>query len=318
MSDCGPPQWRWLALSWLGVLGPGIAPAQGLPSRASNTPVREATGCLRVHPRNPRYVTDDRGRAIWLGGSHTWANRQERGIEGITPDFDNEAYLDFLERSGHSFVRLWAWEHACWMQFVSHETPVRYSPLPWARTGPGRALDGGPRFDLTRWDPSYFERLRDRVAAAERRGIWVAVMLFQGFSVMDSWRDFRVGSPLRPVPDFAAIRRAVGDACRLAHEVDLALLTPSRELASSGYCLAAPGVAYLVWLPDGKEVALDLLKFGGAFRARWVRPESARGVTPWTVDGGAVRRLRPPGREGAILELTREEGGEREARRTSR
>jgi len=138
---------------------------------------------LRVHPDNPRYFTDGSGKAVYLTGSHTWASRQERGVEGETPDFDYDEYLDFLDRNGHNFIRLWAWEHAQWMQFVSRRTPIRYDPLPYPRTGPGAALDGKPKFDVTQFDEAYFDRLHARVFAARQRGIYVAVMLFQGFSV---------------------------------------------------------------------------------------------------------------------------------------
>jgi hypothetical protein len=142
-----------------------------------------ATGCLQVHPQNPRYFADPSGKAVWLTGSHTWANFQERGVKGRTADFDYERYLDFLERHGHNFVRMWRWEHAKWMQFASAATAVRYEPMAYERTGPGIALDGLPTFDLTRFDQAYFDRLRRRVAAAGQRGIYVSVMLFQGFSV---------------------------------------------------------------------------------------------------------------------------------------
>ena len=142
-----------------------------------------AGGPLRIHPDNPRYFADDTGRAVWLTGSHTWANFQERGVEGETPDFDYEVYLDFLEDHGHNFMRMWRWEQAKWMQFVPASTPIRYAPMAYERTGPGIAQDGKPRFDLTRFNQAYFDRLRRRVLAAGKRGIYVSVMLFQGFSV---------------------------------------------------------------------------------------------------------------------------------------
>ena len=61
--------------------------------------------------------------------------------------------------------------------------PVRYKPLPYERTGPGQALDGKPKFDLTKFNNEYFRRLRQRVEQAGDRGIYVGVMLFQGFSL---------------------------------------------------------------------------------------------------------------------------------------
>ncbi|HEV8262861.1 MAG TPA: DUF6298 domain-containing protein, partial [Burkholderiales bacterium] len=63
--------------------------------------------------------------------------------------------------------------------FVHH-----IAPLPWLRTGPGQALDGKPKFDLTKFNHAYFERLRARVSAAGRRGIYVSVMLFEGWGLM--------------------------------------------------------------------------------------------------------------------------------------
>ena len=63
--------------------------------------------------------------------------------------------------------------------FVHH-----VAPLPWLRTGPGNAADGKPKFDLTKFDTEYFERLRRRVEAAGQRGIYVSVMLFEGWGLM--------------------------------------------------------------------------------------------------------------------------------------
>ncbi|NQV35521.1 MAG: hypothetical protein HQ515_22700 [Phycisphaeraceae bacterium] len=140
-------------------------------------------GPLRVHGKNARYFSHASGKAIILSGSHTWANFQERGVEGHTPEFDYEAYLDFMEAHEHNFMRLWRWEHAQWMQFVPQDTLIRYKPMAYMRTGPGEALDGKPRFDLTQFNQAYFDRLRERVVSARQRGIYVGVMLFQGFSI---------------------------------------------------------------------------------------------------------------------------------------
>jgi hypothetical protein len=99
-------------------------------------------GPLRVHSENPRYFMDGSGKAVFLTGSHTWANFQERGVEGETPNFDYEQYLDFMQLMGHNFIRMWRWEHAQWMQFVPAETLIRYKPMAYIRTGPGPILIG--------------------------------------------------------------------------------------------------------------------------------------------------------------------------------
>ena len=151
----------------------------GRPSRA--------TGPLRVHPTNPRYFTDGSGQAIYLTGSHTWNNLVDMDKADPPTPFDFEAYLDFLDRYGHNFIRLWTWDSVIWdsrangklgKDFVHH-----VAPLPWARTGPDDALDGQPRFDLTKFDPAYFDRLRTRVRAAGDKGIYVSIMLFEGWGL---------------------------------------------------------------------------------------------------------------------------------------
>ncbi|MHB1309586.1 MAG: hypothetical protein ACYC23_21140, partial [Limisphaerales bacterium] len=158
------------------------------------TLAESASGPLRVHPTNPRYFTDGAKRvdgsprAVYLTGSHTWNNLVDMAREDPPAGFDFDAYLGFLTGHGHNFIRLWAWDSTVWdtraneglgKDFIHH-----VGPLPWLRTGPGLALDGKPRFDLTRFDPAYFERLRRRVAKAGQRGIYVSVMLFEGWGLM--------------------------------------------------------------------------------------------------------------------------------------
>ncbi len=55
---------------------------------------------LTICRENPCWLANSQGNAVFLTGSHTWANLQERGIAGQSPDFDYAGYLDFLE--GHS------------------------------------------------------------------------------------------------------------------------------------------------------------------------------------------------------------------------
>jgi hypothetical protein len=57
------------------------------------------------------------------------------------------------------------------------------TPQPWPRTGPAAATDGKPKFDLSRFEPAYFDRLREFVSAGGRAGIYVSVMLFDGWAL---------------------------------------------------------------------------------------------------------------------------------------
>lgn len=151
-----------------------------------------ASGPLVVAEANPRYFTvagegPGTGRAVFLTGSHIWNNLQDGmglGAEcaETSEPFDYDAYLRFLKERGHNFIRLWRWE-----QFKSQAAGGSHhlcmAPQPWARTGVGAATDGKPKFDLNSFDEAYFARLRERVAAAEREGIYVGVMLFDGWAL---------------------------------------------------------------------------------------------------------------------------------------
>ena len=142
----------------------------------------EATGPLRVLPENPRYFTDGHGKAIYLTGSHTWSNLVDLGQTDPPPVFNFEGYLDFIKRHNHNLIRLWRWELTkCQYQ---EGDALRYAePFPWLRTGPGTALDGKPKFDLSKFDELYFDRLRSRVIAAKEKGIYVLIMLFEGYGM---------------------------------------------------------------------------------------------------------------------------------------
>jgi hypothetical protein len=130
---------------------------------------------LRPHPEHPNLFQDPQGRPVRLAGSHHWDNLMENAERPGA--FDFERYLDRLEAWGHNFIRLWT--HEAW----THD--LHLHPRVYPRSGPGRALDGRPRFDLSRFDPEYFERLRGRVVRAGERGFYVSVMLFNGWSIHD-------------------------------------------------------------------------------------------------------------------------------------
>ena len=151
-----------------------------------------ATGPLRVSPDNPRYFADPSGKIVYLTGAHTWNSLVDLGRSDPPEKFDFNAYLDFLERHHHNFIRLWAWDSTTWdtraNQRLGKDFVHLAAPLPWQRTGPGEALDGKARFDLTKFDPDYFERLRSRVEQAGRRGIYVSVMLFEGWGLFHANR----------------------------------------------------------------------------------------------------------------------------------
>jgi hypothetical protein len=483
---------RWVAiLLAVGAVLGAAEPPVGLGEVPAS--VQPARGPLRVHPVNSRYFTDGTRNTdgsptvVYLTGSHTWNNLVDIGKDDPPEAFDFTAYLGFLERHGHNFIRLWTWEsttldtrsnRAYGRDFVEHA-----APQPWMRTGPGLALDGKPKFDLTKFNPVYFERLRERVRAAGRRGIYVSVMLFEGWGLMHAnrrppepgwaWRshpfhptnqvngiqadrdgdgitgevhrlgdealnqiqkayihrvidtvndldnvlyevineggekawdwwvvetvrayektlphqhligitghgaerlDSMLASPadwispgrndgygenppawkgakvslhdtdhiwgiggntawvwksfLRghqpifmdsydqkvlgkgPVDRWHDVRMALGQTRRWADRVELAAMTPHDDLASTKYCLAQPGVEYLVFVPGGTNLTMDLTAATGDFTVQWVDPVDGRLTPGEAVSGGAARTLTPPAAQpanrGAVLHLRRD------------
>jgi len=170
-----------------------LTPERGQKSLSGSLTGSAAAGPLVVSSATPRYFAVASGEAfeqklVYLTGSHMWNNFHDGLGPGTncaeTPEQnDYRAYLDFLKAHGHNFIRLWRWEHFKSQSPGGSGFHLCMSPQPWPRTGPGLALDGKPKFDLSRFDQVYFDRLRDRVFAAGHAGIYVSVMLFDGFAL---------------------------------------------------------------------------------------------------------------------------------------
>lgn len=135
---------------------------------------------LRASGVNPRYFSDGTGKAVYLAGSHTWADLQDQGSPAPAV-FDYSGYISFMKSHGFNLMHMWTW----WFPNggTAHEAPIQFTaaPYPWLRSGPGVANDGGAKFDFTQFDQGYFDRLRARVMQAGQNGIYVSIYLFNGY-----------------------------------------------------------------------------------------------------------------------------------------
>jgi hypothetical protein len=453
---------RTIAVIVLGAVAAGL-PNLGVAQEQAAAGVPR--GPLRVLEENPRYFTDGSGKAVYLTGSHTWSSFQDsfKGDQA-RPTFDYAGYLSFLKERGHNFVRMWTWEGGV--------NDVRYEPLPYARTDSGK-------FDLNKFNEAYFERLRSRVAAARAQGIYVSIMLFQGWSIyshghgnpwpihpfhaannvngidgdrdkdgegkevhslempavtrlqeayvrkvidtvndfdnvlyevtnetaiysknwqyhivnfvkqyektkskqhpigmtafdsgregsMDAllrgpadwispqndgesgdyqsdppaadgrkvivsdtdhlwgvgggrdwvWKSFTRGhqpiymDPLRKGDksedeemEMEGARKAMGQTRRFAERVALREMKPAQEISSTRYCLATPGKEYIVYLPKGGKVTVDLSRAKGEVTVEWLDPVQEKTVAAANASGGATRELGAPFAGPAVLYL---------------
>ncbi len=165
------------AIFELTVLVRGASPL-GLAS-----PSGPITAPLRPLSINPNYFSDTNGKVVYLIGSHTWNAFQDWGTNDSPVPFDFDAYVRMLVDHNHNFTLLWQTElpRFCGLPTTASAPPdFAVAPLPWQRTGPGNASDGKLKFDFTKFDQTYFDRLRDRVQKLGETGIYAGVYFFSG------------------------------------------------------------------------------------------------------------------------------------------
>lgn len=148
-------------------------------------PVQKTAPPLRLHPDNPHYL-------MWRGRPALVITSGEHYGALLNLDFDYRKYLDTLARDRMNGTRVFVGSYVEGEGAFNiagntlNPAPGRFIS-PWARsTEPGYA-DGGNKFDLTRWDPAYFRRLKDLVSYAGQRGVIVEMNLFSPMYQDSMW-----------------------------------------------------------------------------------------------------------------------------------
>jgi hypothetical protein len=139
-----------------------------------------------LHPENPHYFLF-RGRPNFLttSGEHYGAV--------LNRDFDHLPYLAELFAHRFNLTRLFSGTYrevpGSFQIAANTLAPASgHYAAPWARSSEPGAVDGGNKFDLSAWDPDYFDRLRNFVAAAGARGVVVELVLFCPFYEENLWQ----------------------------------------------------------------------------------------------------------------------------------
>lgn len=131
-----------------------------------------------VHPDNHRcFLYRGRPFKILTSAEHYGAV--------LNADFDYEVYLEEMRRTGQNMTRLFTFyreTEGCIPEPGRMNTLApgpEASVLPWQRvSGHGKAADGLDRFDLDRWNPAYFERLKDFLERCSDCGVVCEITLF--------------------------------------------------------------------------------------------------------------------------------------------
>ena len=143
-------------------------------------------GPIQLHPDNPHYF-------LWRGKPTVLITSGEHYGALLNRDFDYRKYLQTLESLGFNLTRTFTGAYCEPVGAFNIENntlaPARGRLVcPWARSDTVGYANGGNKFDLTRWDDEYFQRLHDFVSEADRCGVVVELVLFCPFYKDDMWQ----------------------------------------------------------------------------------------------------------------------------------
>ncbi len=190
---------------------------------------------------------------------------------------------------------------------------LRTSPADWISPVAQLPAADGRKVILNDTDHSFFWiGLRSAGPVAQRAWVWENVTRGSQCLFMDPYldpsHDPGRNNPARDKPDpyWESLRDAMGQTRRFADRIDLAAMTPRDDLASTRFCLANPGREYLVYLPAGGNVTVDLSGTSGTFRVEWFDPAEGTTAIRDPIAGGAKVSLAAPAGRAAVLYLRRQ------------
>ena len=115
------------------------------------------------------------------------------------------------------------------------------------------------------------------------------------------WRAFTRGYNLiypEAVSDDAdvseRVHAAIGQSRAYSQFLDLRTMFPSTTLCSKGFCLGSRGSDYLVYLPSGGQVSIDLSAATANFLTAWFDPVTGQTISGDSVSGGKRTTLTSP------------------------
>ncbi len=131
---------------------------------------------ISLHPENPHYF-------LWQGKPRVFITSGEHYGAVLNLDFDYRKYIDTLAKDGLLLTRTFSGAYVE-PEGAFNIAKNTLAPLPgrficpWARSNENGYANGGNKFDLTKWDESYLERLKDFVSYANKKGVVVEFTLF--------------------------------------------------------------------------------------------------------------------------------------------
>lgn len=138
---------------------------------------------------------------------------------------------------------------------------------------------------------------------------WVWKSFLRGLqpNYMDPYVEYDLGATWGSTQgQFDSVRRAMGLTLKVANQINLESMIPHNELSSTAYCLADPGIAYLVYLPEGGNATIDLSNTDGKLKVQWLQSIDGKIKAGKKIKGGKRQNLISPFPGDAILYITKQ------------
>lgn len=138
---------------------------------------------IRIHPQNPKLFE-------FRGQPRVLVTATEHYGAVMNRPFRYEPYLADAADKGITFTRLFTLFRELQTAINPYSTCKPESPdyvAPFVRVGPGRALDGEPKYDLDRPNPEFFDRLHGFLSLAADYGIIVEIVLLSNVYTPEVW-----------------------------------------------------------------------------------------------------------------------------------
>lgn len=150
-----------------------------------NPDMARSQEAISLHPGNPHYF-------VYQGKPTILITSAEHYGAVINLDFDYKTYLEELKSTGLNLTRTFTGAYVE-PQGAFNIAENTLAPAagrfiaPWLRSSEPGYKGGGNKFDLSRWDDRYFNRLRDFVSSARQEGVIVELALFCPFYEEVQW-----------------------------------------------------------------------------------------------------------------------------------
>src|SRR5438093_2277947 len=142
--------------------------------RAFSTSSQDSSAPISIDRENPRYFSFRGKPRVLIAASEHYGSVVNRRVDFARYLAEAADKKQTMTRTFLLFRELQGTRNPS--SPLKPESPDYVAP--WPRTGPCKAMDGEPKYDLDRWNPEFFDRLHRFLSLASDSGIVVELTLF--------------------------------------------------------------------------------------------------------------------------------------------